>query len=347
MTKHLFRTSALLFAFLLAACSRSAQVEERTHILASGSSTVYPFTSAVAEHFHAANGQFPAPIVQATGTGSGFRAFCAGVGGRNPDVVSASRRIRPAEMQQCRAHGVANITELQIGIDGVVLVQSPAAPPIRLSRRQLYEALAANPYGQPNTKRRWKEVDSSLPDIPILVYGPPAGDGTRDSFVEMVMIPGCESNAEMRRLRGEDEGRFNQICTTIRSDGAYSAAGEDDQRTATQLIVNPGAIGIFGYSYLEHEGDRLRGIALDGVMPSAEAIASGRYEGARPLFVYVKADQADRVPGLRQFIAEYGRAIGPGGYLAQQGLIPAPDAVRTQTAQAASSLTPLNPGSLR
>lgn len=346
MTKHLYPASALLFAFLLVACNRSAQVEERTHILAAGSSTVYPFTSAVAEHFHAANGQFPAPVIQATGTGPGFSAFCAGVGGRNPDVVNASRRIRPAEMQQCRAHGVANITELQIGMDGVVVVQSPAAPPIRLTRRQIYEALAANPYGQPNTSRKWREIDPSLPDIPILVYGPPAGDGTRDSFVEMVMVPGCESNAEMRRLRGEDEARFNQICTTIRSDGAYGASGEDDQRTVMQLIVNPGAIGIFGYSYLEHEGDRLRGVALDGVMPSAETIASGRYEGARPLFVYVKADQADRVPGLRQFLAEYARAIGPGGYLAQQGLIPAPDAVRTQTAQAASSLTPLNPGSL-
>jgi phosphate transport system substrate-binding protein len=347
MTKHLVPVSTFVAAVLLAACNQAAQVQERTHILAAGSSTVYPFTSAVAERFHAANGQFAAPVIQATGTGPGFSAFCAGVGGTHPDVVNASRRIRPAEMAECRAHGVANITELQIGMDGIVLVQSPAAPPIRLTRRQLYEALAANPYGQPNTKRKWREIDSSLPDIPILVYGPPAGDGTRDSFVEMVMIPGCESNAEMRRLRETDDARFNQVCTTLRSDGAYAASGEDDQRTATSLIVNPGAIGIFGYSYLEHEGERLRGIALEGVMPSGETITSGRYAGARPLFVYVKADQAERVPGLRQFVAEYARAIGPGTYLAQRGLIPAAAPVRARTAQAAAGLTPLNPANLR
>jgi len=345
MTKHLF--PALLSAVLLAACNQSTQLAERSHILVSGSSTVYPFTRAVAERFHAANGQFPAPIVESTGTGAGFRLFCAGVGGRNPDVVNASRRIRPDEMEQCRAHGIVNVTELQIGMDGVALVQSPVAPPIRLSRREVYEALAATPYGQPNTKRRWREINPSLPDIPILVYGPPEGDGTRDSFVEMIMIPGCESNAEMRRLRSEDERRFHQVCGTLRRDGPYTASGEDDQRTAMQLIVNPGAIGIFGYSYLEGERDRLRGIALDGVAPTGETITSGRYAGARPLYVYVKADQADRVGGLRQFVAEYARAITPGSYLAQHGLIPAPEAVRTQTAQAASSLTPLNVGSLR
>jgi phosphate transport system substrate-binding protein len=345
MTKHLF--PALLSAALLAACNQSTQLAERSHILVSGSSTVYPFTRAVAERFHAANGQFPAPIVESTGTGAGFRLFCAGVGGRNPDMVNASRRIRPDEMAQCRAHGIANITELQIGMDGIALVQSPVAPPIRLSRREVYEALAATPYGQPNSKRRWREINPALPDIPILVYGPPEGDGTRDSFVEMIMIPGCESNAEMRRLRAADERRFHQVCGTIRRDGAFAASGEDDQRTATQLIVNPGAIGVFGYSYLEGEGDRLRGIPLDGVAPSGEAIVSGRYAGARPLFVYVKADQADRVGGLRQFLAEYARAIAPGSYLARQGLIPAPEAVRTQTAQAAASLTPLNAGSLR
>lgn len=346
MTNHLFRASTFAAACLLAACNQSAQVQERTHILAAGSSTVYPFTSAVAERFHAANGQFPAPVIQATGTGPGFAAFCAGVGGTHPDVADASRRIRPEEMAQCRAHGITSITELQIGMDGIALVQSPAAPPIRLTRREIYEALAATPYGQPNSKRRWREISPSLPDIPILVYGPPEGDGTRDSFVEMIMIPGCESNAEMRRLRAQDEARFHQVCGTIRRDGAYAAGGEDDQRTVMQLIVNPGAIGIFGYSYLEQEGDRLHGITLDGVAPSAETIASGRYAGARPLFVYVKADQADRVGGLRQFLAEYARAIAPGGYLARQGLIPAPEAVRTQTAQAASSLTPLNAGSL-
>lgn len=347
MRMHVLPALALLLVPVLVACSQTSQVEERSHILAAGSSTVFPFTKAVADRFHAANGQFAAPIVQATGTGAGFTAFCAGVGGNNPDIVDASRRIHPDELAQCNAHGVTGITELQIGMDGVAFVQSPAAPPIRLTRRQIYEALAANPYGQPNTSRKWREIDPSLPDIPILIYGPPPGDGTRDSFVEMIMLPGCETNAEMGRMKAQDEAQFNRICGTIRTDGPYVATGEDDQRTAVQLIVNPGGIGIFGWSYLESEGDRLRGIAIEGVAPSAETIASGSYAGARPLYVYVKADQADHVPGLRLFLAEYVRAIAPGGYLAQHGLIPAPDPVRAQTAQAAASLPRLSPANLR
>lgn len=258
-------------------------------------------------------------------------------------MVDASRRIHPAELAACRAHGITNITELQIGADGLAFVQSPAAPPIRLTHRQIYEALAANPYGQPNSKHRWKEIDPSLPDIPILIYGPPAGDGTRDSLVEMIMEPGCETNADMRRLKTQDERRFRQICDTIRTDGPYAASGEDDQQTSVRLIVNPGAIGIFGYSYLEQQGTQLRGIAIDGIAPSAETIATGRYPGSRPLFIYVKADQAARVPGLRAFLGEYANAIAPGGYLSQRGLIPATGAVRAQTAQAATALTPLNP----
>lgn len=331
---------------LLSACSQNARVEERHHILVAGSSTVFPFTQAVAAQFHSRYSTLAEPVVQSTGTGPGFRQFCAGVGGASPDIVGASRRIHPAELAACSAHGVTNVTELQIGVDGLAFVQSPAAPPVRLTRRQIYEALAATPYGQPNGRHRWKEIDPSLPDIPILVYGPPVGDGTRDSLVEMIMEPGCEQNAEMRRLKTEDEHRFHQICGAIRTDGAYAAGGEDDQQTAVRLIVNPGAIGVFGYSYLEQQGAQLRGIAIDGVAPSAETITAGTYPGARPLFIYVKADQAGRVPGLRAFLGEYANAIAPGGYLAQRGLVPATGAVRQQTAQAASALTPLNPSTL-
>ncbi len=346
MRKQLLSAAGLLI--LLAACNQTTTaVAERSHILASGSSTVYPFTRAVAERFHDSNPQLAAPVVESTGTGVGIGLFCAGTGGNHPDIVDASRRMRPSELQQCRANGINNITELQIGSDGLAFVQSPAGPGIRLTRRELYEALAATPYGEPNSKRRWNEINPSLPDIPILFYGPPAADGTRDSLAELILIPGCESNAEMRQLREQDERRFHQLCTTIRSDGVYVESGEDDERTAVQLIVNPGAIGIFGFGYLERGGARLRGLAIDGIAPSVETIASGRYAGARPLFIYVKADQADRVPGLRAFVADYARAIGPGGYLAQSGLIPAPDPVRAQTAQAATALTPLDPRALR
>lgn len=344
MKKHVLAASGLLC--LLTACNQNARVEERQHILIAGSSTVFPFSQAVAAQFHSHHAALADPVVQSTGTGAGFQQFCAGVGGASPDVVDASRRIHPAEMAACRAHGITNITELEIGVDGIAFVQSPVAPPIRLTRRQIYEAIAANPYGQPNTRHRWKAVDPSLPDIPILVYGPPAGDGTRDSLIEMIMEPGCETNAAMRRLKSEDERRFHQVCGTIRTDGPYAASGEDDQQTSVRLIVNPGAIGIFGYSYLEQQGAQLRGIAIEGVMPSADTIATGRYAGARPLFIYVKADQAGRVPGLRAFLGEYANAIAPGGYLSQRGLIPATGAVRAQTAQAASALTPLNAATL-
>ena len=235
-----------------------------------------------AQQFHSRNGQFPAPVVRSTGTGSGLEEFCAGTGGTHPDVVGASRRMRADEMQQCRAHGIANVAELQIGVDGVAFAQSPTAPPIRLTRRQAYEALAATPYGEPRPRRSWKEVNPAFRDFPILFYGPPAEDGTRDLLVEMIMLPGCESNPEMRRLRQQNEAEFTRICSTIRGDAAYAASGEDDERTATQLIVNPGAIGIFGYGYLEREGDRLRGIAFGWRRAECGDDPSGRYEGARP-----------------------------------------------------------------
>lgn len=344
MKKRFLAAASLLF--LVIACDQSARVEERQHILIAGSSTVFPFSEAVAAQFHSRHATLAAPVVQSTGTGPGFQQFCSGIGGASPDVVDASRRIHPTEVAACRAHGITNITELQIGADGLAFVQSPVAPPIRLTRRQIYEALAANPYGQPNRKHRWKEIDPSLPDIPILVYGPPVGDGTRDSLVEMILEPGCETNADMRRLKTQDERRFHQICGTIRTDGPYAASGEDDQQTSVRLIVNPGAIGIFGYSYLEQQGTQLRGIAIDDIAPSAETIATGHYPGSRPLFIYVKADQAARVPGLRAFLGEYAAAIAPGGYLSQRGLIPATGAVRAQTAQAATALTPLNPATL-
>ena len=334
--------------FMLGACGQtSSRVDERNHILVAGSSTVYPFTRAVAEQFQSQNSQVPAPVVQSTGTGPGFSLFCAGMGGNHPDVVNASRRMKASEMRQCRANGIANVTELQIGIDGIVFVQSPAAPPIRLTRREIYEAIAATPYGEINTKRRWNEINPALPDIPILVYGPPATSGTRDSLRELIMEPGCESSAHMRRLKEDEPQRFTQLCTTIRADGVYVDSGEDDQRTVIQLVVNPGAIGIFGFGYLERESARLHGIAIDGVAPTAETIATHEYVGSRPLFIYVKADQADRVQGLRAFVALYAGAIGPGGFLARRGLVPAPEEVRTETAQRAGTLAPLDAASLR
>ncbi|MDQ8754987.1 substrate-binding domain-containing protein [Sphingosinicella sp. LHD-64] len=340
---------ALGFLFALAACGQSsASVEEqRDHILAAGSSTVYPFTRAVAEEFQRKNAGMAAPVIQSTGTGAGFEAFCGGLGARFPDLVDASRRIHPDELAQCRTNGVVNITELQIGMDGVALAQSPAAPPIRLTRIELYEALAANPYGEPNQKTRWNQVNPNLPDIPILVYGPPATSGTRESLAELLLIGGCQADARMRALKAQDEAGFHRLCTEIRGDGLYQESGEDDERLSQMLVVNPGAIGIFGYGTLERAGSRLRAVPIDGIMPDATTIAAGRYSGARPLYIYVKGDRVDSVPGLRMFLSEYAAAIGPGSYLTQRGLIPADQAVRRRTAESATRLIPLTPAALR
>lgn len=347
MKKQLLAVLGFLCA--LSGCGQSSATveEQRAHILAAGSSTVFPFTSAVAEEFRRKNAQMAAPVIQSTGTGAGFEAFCGGLGSRHPDLVDASRRIHPEELERCRQNGVLSVTELQIGVDGVAIAQSPAAPPMRLTRIELYEALAANPYGQPNQKTRWNQINPAFPDLPILVYGPPATSGTRESLAELLLIGGCQSHAGVRALRERDEDGFRRVCTEIRTDGAYQESGEDDERMVTQLVVNPGAIGIFGYGAIERAGDRLRAVPIDGVTPDAQTIASGRYAGARPLFIYVKGDRVDRVPGLRAFLNEYVEAIGPDGYLARRGLVPADQQIRRRTAESATRLIPLTPAALR
>ena len=345
MTKRLWGVAGLLI--LATACTqREAEVGERKHILIAGSSTVFPFTEAVAKQFHAKNGQLPMPVVQSTGTGPGIAAFCGGVGAPYPDIVDASRRMRGSELKACAAHGVTGVSELQIGIDGVAFVQSPTAPPVKLSRKQIYAALAATPFGKPQTHKKWREIEPALPDIPILVFGPPPGDGTRDALAELILKPGCRQDPAMAAMEKQDPKKFESICTAVRTDGPYQVTGEDDEKTTVQLIVNPGAIGIFGYSYLEEKGDRLRGIAIDGVAPAAAAIASGKYAGSRPLFIYVKAGRAEAVPGLKAFLAEYAAAIGPGGYLDHRGLVVAPEAVRARTTELASTLAPVDAASL-
>jgi phosphate transport system substrate-binding protein len=339
------RVAMVAALFVLIGCQTS-QEDERAHLLITGSSTVYPFSKAVADRFHAANANVPRIIVQSTGTSDGIAQFCGGMGGTFPDIVNASRRVRASELRTCAANGVDQVSELQIGIDGIVLAQSPAGHEMALSARHIYMALAATPFGQPQTRRNWREVDPSLPDKLIEVHGPPA-DGTRESFIELIMLPGCETDPAMRALRDQDAARFRQVCGAIRTDGVYVEAGEDDERTAVTLVVSPRTIGIFGWNYLERQGERLRAIPIQGVAPNAASIASGEYVAARPLYLYVKAGRADTVQGLREYLAEYARAIAPGGYLAQLGLIPAPDAIRSRTVQTAGSLAPISSSALR
>jgi len=307
----------------------------RSQIRAVGSSTVYPFTTAVAEQFVRKYPAFKAPVIESTGTGSGMKLFCAGVGAQHPDVESASRRIKPAEAETCRKNGIDKIIELEIGIDGLAIAESKAGPAMNLTQRQIYEALAATPYGKPNLTKTWKDVDSSLPAIAIRVYGPPPTSGTRDSFNELILDKGCNASAAMAALKASDESRHKEVCTKIREDGAFIEAGENDNLIVQKLGANPEAIGIFGYSFLEENGDTLRGVALNGVAPSSATIADFSYPGARRMYVYIKQAHLNAIPGLKEFVAEYARGWQPGGYLSRRGLIPAPEDIRAKSAAAA------------
>lgn len=319
----------------------------RDQIRIVGSSTVYPFTTAVAENFVNSRSLKP-PVIESTGTGSGVKLFCAGIGPAHPDVLNASRRIKPAEFETCRKNGVTDILEIRIGTDGIALAESNAGPRLKLSRADVYHALAAAPDGKPNARRTWADVNPALPAIPIQFYGPPSTSGTRDAFAELVLVPACEAeNPQAKALKDKDPDAFANLCTKLRDDGAYVDKGENDNLIVQNLTTNPNAIGIFGYSYLEENADRLHGVPLDGVAPSYDTISNGSYPGARPLFIYVKKAHLRAVPGLREFVADYAKAWNPGGQLTRRGLIAASPAERAASAQIIAEGTTLRSSDLK
>jgi phosphate transport system substrate-binding protein len=302
----------------------------RDSITIVGSSTVYPFTTTVAEQFGRA-GKFKTPKVESTGTGGGIKLFCNGVGPQFPDIANASRRIRPAELATCAKNGVKDVVEVKVGYDGIVIAENKAGSSMNLTRKDVYLALAknvpdpANPNSLiPNPYTTWKDVNKSLPSTKIEVLGPPPTSGTRDSFVELYMEAGCRNYAWLDALRTQDEPRFKRACDTVREDGAYVEAGENDNLIVQKLNANPNAVGIFGYSFLEENLDKLRGAVVDGVTPTYESIASGKYPASRPLFIYVKKAHVNVIPGIAEFLAEFTseKALGDEGYLADKGLIP-------------------------
>lgn len=299
-----------------------------------GSSTVYPFTTTVAEQL-GRQGRFKTPKVESTGTGGGIKLFCNGVGAQHPDVANASRRMNANEFETCKRNGVTDIIELKIGFDGLTLSENKRGPSFALTRREVYLALAkqipdpANPTTLiANPHKTWKDVDARLPAIRIEVLGPPPTSGTRDSFHELYFEPGCRSFAWLNQLRGIDLKRFQRVCFTVREDGAFVEAGENDNLIVQKLEANPNAIGIFGYSFLEENQDKLRGLKIEGVAPDFETISSGKYPAARPLFVYFKKAHIGVIPGLPEFMNEYvsDKAIGDEGYLSERGLVPLPKA---------------------
>jgi phosphate transport system substrate-binding protein len=295
-----------------------------------GSSTVYPFTTTVAEQF-GRGGKFKTPKVESTGTGGGIKLFCNGVGPQFPDVANASRRIKSAELQTCAKNGVKDVVEIMVGYDGLVIAQSKAGANLALTPKDVYLALAknvpdpANPSALiPNPYTTWKDVNKSLPAVKIEALGPPPTSGTRDSFVELYMEAGCRTYAWLDALRSQDEPRFKRACDTVREDGGYVEAGENDNLIVQKLTANKDAVGIFGFSFLEENFDKLKGATLNGVTPTYETIASGKFPASRPLFIYVKKQHVGVIPGINEFIAEYTseKALGEEGYLADKGLIP-------------------------
>jgi phosphate transport system substrate-binding protein len=321
----------VLAAIAFAADVAHAQAS-RDAISIVGSSTVYPFTTTVAEQF-GRQGRFKTPKVESTGTGGGIKLFCNGVGPQYPDIANASRRMRPAELQQCQQNGVREVVEVMVGFDGIVLAENKAAKTINLTRREVFLALAknvpdpANPTALiANPYVNWSDINKSLPNHKIEVLGPPPTSGTRDSFVELYMEAGCRTFPWLNSLREVDEPRFKRACGTIREDGAYVEAGENDNLIVQKLTANPNAVGVFGYSFLEENLDKLKGSVVDGVAPTYDTIASGKYPASRSMYIYVKKAHVGVIPGINEFVAEFvsDKALGEEGYLADKGLIPPP-----------------------
>ena len=282
---------------------------------------MFPFARRVSEIFSREHPDFANASIESTGTGGGMALFCGGIGPNTPDMVNASRRMKPGEFETCQENGVTEITELQVGMDGIAIASAIGGIDLELTPEIMYRALAANPYGEEQTAQNWNDVDPSLPALPILVYGPPTTSGTRDAFNELIMLVGCEANEEFAATEEADEDAFERTCTEIRSDGLFVEQGEQDNLTVQKIEGNNQAVGIFGYSYLEENSDRVRGQRINGVEPTYENIASFEYPGARPLYVYVKKAHIGVINGLEEFLQTWAANWGEDGPLAEIGLV--------------------------
>ncbi|WP_425062104.1 substrate-binding domain-containing protein [Pyruvatibacter mobilis] len=323
----------------------AAQARDQIQIV--GSSTVFPFSTLVAEQFGKTT-EFKTPVVESTGSGGGMKLFCAGIGLEHPDITNASRRIKKSEFEKCTAAGIT-LTEVKIGYDGIVIANAKSADQFELTRQQLFMALAAqvpndenvlvkNPY------TKWSEIDPSLPDLEIEVLGPPPTSGTRDAFVELVMRKGARKFDFLNDLRGQDKKAFRAISDTMREDGRFIEAGENDNLMVQKVEANPAALAIFGFSFLEENRDKVQGSIVEGTQPTFDSIASGDYPVSRSLYFYVKNEHVGVVPGIKEYVAEFvaEKAIGPEGYAIDKGLIPLPDADREAMRENALNLAPLS-----
>ncbi|MBV1896566.1 MAG: substrate-binding domain-containing protein [Rhodobacteraceae bacterium] len=332
MSKRCSSSAAVLFAAI--AFASPALARDQINIV--GSSTVFPFSTTVAERFGKSS-EFKTPVVESTGSGGGLKLFCGGVGEGTPDITNASRRIKDSEVEKCAANGVTEIIEAKIGFDGIVLANSRDAGRMDISTREIFLALAKevptdDGATMPNPYIMWNEINPDLPAIKIEVLGPPPTSGTRDAFAELALEGGCKTFDWVKALKKQDKSAYKALCHTIREDGAYVEAGENDNLIVQKLQANPAAFGIFGYSFLEQNSDKVQGSVVNGVTPEFEEIADGNYPIARSLYFYVKKAHIGMVPGIEAFLAEFTHedTWGEDGYLVDKGLIPLGDDVREQ-----------------
>jgi phosphate transport system substrate-binding protein len=341
------KRTLLLGALAAIAVTGSAQARDQINIV--GSSTVYPFATVVAERFGKST-KFDTPKIESTGSGGGLKLFCAGVGVQHPDITNASRRIKKSEVETCAKNGIAEITEVKIGYDGIVVANSKKSPLSKFTRAQLFLALAKKvPEGNKdggklidNPNQKWSDIDSSLPNIKIEVLGPPPTSGTRDAFNELVMEKGCKSFKAS--MKGLDKKAHKAACQGVREDGAYIEAGENDNLIVQKLEANPTAYGVFGYSFLDQNADMIQGSLIENVEPTFENISAQKYPVSRPLFFYVKKAHVGKIPGIKEYVAEFTdeKAWGPDGYLSDRGLIPLPDAERKSVRSSSMGMSNLS-----
>ena len=345
MKKFLVLSAALAAS----AVSMSANAQ-RDHISIVGSSTVYPFSTVVAERFGKAT-NFPTPKVESTGSGGGLKLFCSGVGSATPDITNASRAIKSSEIELCAKNGIKDIVEVKVGYDGIVLANTTAAKQISISRREIFLALAKNvpnPDGSKtlvdNPYTTWNEINPTLPKTKIEVLGPPPTSGTRDAFAELALEGGCKTFPFIKAMKKQDKSKYKAVCHAVREDGAYVEAGENDNLIVQKLVANPTALGVFGYSFLEQNSDKVQGSVIDGKLPTFDAISDGSYPVSRSLFFYVKKAHVGVIPGIKEYLAEFTseKAMGDYGYLAEKGMIPMTASERKQVLDTVTNLTPLS-----
>ena len=342
MLKKLFFLSLLNFVFIYTVTSRD-------QINVVGSSTVYPFSTVVAENFGNKTG-IKVPKIESTGSGGGMKLFCKGLGTGHPDITNASRRIKKNEFNQCKENGI-DVVEIKVGYDGIVIANSKKAKLLNLTKRQIFLALAKQvPEGNKeggslvnNPNKKWSDIDPNLPNKKIEVLGPPPTSGTRDAFNELAIEGGCKTFPKLKAIKKQDKKKYKAICRAVREDGAFIEAGENDNLIVQKLVENENAFGVFGFSFLIENEDKIQGSTVDGMAPTMETIADKSYGVSRPLYFYVKLAHVDVIPGIREFLEEYTSedSWGPGGYLEERGMIPMPENEREFFKKNAEEIIPL------